>query len=82
MIASGFAVRSFGKIDVRTVGPTRRSAIVNWLVTTANIMILRHHTDEHIETLWKGTKGRDHEVIYVDITPTDTALSSKQGGGQ
>lgn len=65
----GFAVRSFGTIDIRTVSPSRRGALVNWLVVTARLMIYDHFSDDTIEHLWRGCRGshEDNEVIQVEI---------------
>jgi hypothetical protein len=77
---TAFAIKSFNKIDIRTVGPTRRSAITNWLVVTAGVMVYRHHNDQQIELLWNGTRGKDHDVIEVDVTEKADPLSVKNRG--
>lgn len=53
---SGWAVVQGGEILVKTVSDTRRAAIVNWLVTEAEIMVLNSWTDDRIEAIW-------HDVI-------------------
>lgn len=63
----GFAVSSFGKIDVSTVSPTRRGAIVNWLVISARRKIYIWTGDEEIERHWRDCSSRDHECIEVAI---------------
>lgn len=65
---TGYAVVSFGKIDVATVSPTRRGAVVNWLVTVGRQRIYNHTTDEQIEATWLGLCGRDNRVCEVSIS--------------
>lgn len=65
----GHAVISFGKIDIGTVSPTRRGAIVNWLVTSARQPVFAWTDDLQIERMWRGCKGRDNECIEVAIAP-------------
>jgi hypothetical protein len=65
--AIGFAVVSFGKIDVTTVSPTRRGALVNWLVTSARVPIFQWTSDDEIETSWRQICGRDHQCAEVAI---------------
>jgi|APCry1669192522_1035417.scaffolds.fasta_scaffold04459_3 hypothetical protein len=63
----GFAVVSFGKIDVNTVSPTRRGALVNWLVASARIPVYQWTSDEDIEASWRQLCGRDHKCAEVAI---------------
>lgn len=65
---AGFAIFSFGRLDVTTVSPTRRGAVVNWLVTSARRPIYAWTTDGEIEGLWRGLHGPDHECAMVLIT--------------
>ncbi|WP_029581970.1 hypothetical protein [Bradyrhizobium sp. URHD0069] len=71
MSVTGYAILSFGLIEVATVSPTRRGALVNWLVTTARRPIYAWTTDEEIERHWRESCGsrRDHDCIEVAITP-------------
>lgn len=67
MRAFGWAVIENGKIAVNTVSDTRRAVIVNWLVTTAGVLVLASWTDEHIETLWWKLHG-EAQVEQVTIS--------------
>lgn len=54
-----------GEIDLTTIYPHRRGAIVNFL--HVNVMpIFGDCTDERIEILWKRHKG-DFEVMEVTV---------------
>jgi len=49
-VPNGFAaVNHRGEILIKTVSETRRSAMVNWLVTEARVMVFRDSTDAEIE---------------------------------
>lgn len=51
-IAKGWAVKEGGeggKILPNTVAVTRHAAIINWLVTEAQIPVMNHWTEERIE---------------------------------
>lgn len=48
MPATGHAVQTFGKILVNTISDTPRAAMVNWLVTVPQVMILQRHSDDDI----------------------------------
>lgn len=70
--AEGWAVinPATGSLDVATVSPTRRSAIINWLVRERRIMIYQHDSDEKIEALWRTlspTVDGDFELVEVWI---------------
>lgn len=65
-MATGWAIRlSDGKIDVRTVSPTRRAAIVNWLCVHGMTPTI-HATDADIEATWLAY-GQYVQDIEVDI---------------
>lgn len=69
---SGWAVSTTHGIDIRTVGPTRRSAIVNWLVAGEHnafpCAVVAYHTDAQIERMWRGRSARSGaEVVEVVI---------------
>ena len=66
MMNRAYAVAKNGEIDARTVGPTERSAKVNWLVTTAGIMVGAHWTDEAIDFAWKEARGA-HDLVAIDM---------------
>lgn len=63
----GYAVIEDNKIEVRTVSPTRRAAIVNWLVVRKNCMIYLTTTDDQIEEMWENWSG-DTYIASVDIS--------------
>jgi hypothetical protein len=66
-----WAVRTSHGLDLRTVYPTRRGAIVNWLMAgaqnTNRITIAGHHNDEQIELLWRNRVMLEAAVIEVQI---------------
>lgn len=64
--AEGWAVIQDGKIDVRTISPTRRAAIVNWLVVRGRCWISTSTSDSQIEEYWRENR-LDHEVAEVAI---------------
>ena len=50
--AEGYAVVGVDGIDLHTVYPSRRGAIVNWLVTSAKIPLSSNASDDFIEQAW------------------------------
>ena len=66
MTARGWAVITGDQIHIRTVSPTRRGAIVNFLVTDRSMAIYSQHTDADIEAWWKKYHSRS-EVVEVTI---------------
>lgn len=61
-MSNGWAIRlSDGTIDVRTVSPTRRAAIVNWLCVNG-IMPTVHATDAAIEAMWLAQGQYVHDI--------------------
>lgn len=54
-------------INIRTVSPTRRAAIVNWLCTEARLLATNLATDEDIEGMWQANKGNS-DVVRVIVT--------------
>lgn len=52
----GWGVVDGESIDMRTVGPTRRSAIVNWL-WVRGVIVTEMHTDRHIDALWDAHRA-------------------------
>ncbi len=51
--ASGWAViLPGGNIDVATVSPTRRGAIVNWLWSSREVRVLNNWNDGFIDAVW------------------------------
>jgi hypothetical protein len=63
----GWACVTGDLILVKTVSPTRRAAIVNFLVTERSMMIYAHHTDDDIARAWAKYHGRS-EVVEVTIS--------------
>jgi hypothetical protein len=57
MKAEAWAVVEGGKINIRSVSPTRRAAIVNWLCTEVKMLALNTATDVDIERVWEANKG-------------------------
>ena len=52
--ADGWAViNRHNAIEVRTVSPTRRAAILNWLLTDRGLMATHVATDKLIERQWE-----------------------------
>ncbi len=67
MIASGWAATERGEIAVDTVSPTRRAAIVNWLVTRKKELILADTTDAQTEAPWFKYYGeRDVKEVTIE----------------
>lgn len=61
-------INSFnGEINVRSISPTRRAAIVNWLVVEEQLPIMALHSDEEIEEIWKHF-GKHAECVQVTVT--------------
>lgn len=65
--AHGYAVVENGEINVRSVSPTRRAAMVNFLLTDRATMILNSMADPEIETIWDA-KHRGAVIVPVKIT--------------
>lgn len=64
--AEGYAVMREGKIDIRTVSPTRRAAIVNDLVVNCACPVFAKTTDAQIEDLWREHRGEGVTIkVYV-----------------
>lgn len=55
--ADAFGVIDDDGLNVRTVSDTRQAAIVNWLVTKANIMVRTYHGEDEINTMWDAHRG-------------------------
>ena len=65
--AEGWAVVENGEINVKTVSPTRRAAIVNWLVVDHDVMITRHTADRTIEAEWLARHPEETDAVPVTI---------------
>lgn len=62
-----WAVVDNGGINIRSVSPTRRAALVNWLVTERQLQATIFATDEDIERTWEANKG-SAEATKVAVT--------------
>lgn len=64
----GWAVVHSDRIDVKTVAPTTRGAIVNHLYCNWEIPIYNFTTDEEIENLWERYKaGAEIKIVKIEI---------------
>ena len=52
-----------GRILVRTVSDTRRSAIINYLCTEAGMLATKFANDTQIEQAWEAKRG------HADVMP-------------
>ena len=73
MKASGFAVIEETGLDVRSVSPTRRAAIVNWLVTRAHRFISSSTSDQQIDAMWDSERG-DAKVVAVSVETVEVGV--------
>ena len=68
MSARGWAAARHDEIDIRSVGPTRRSAIVNELWAALRITITDSHTDAEIEAMWaRRPSGIEVREVIVEF---------------
>jgi hypothetical protein len=67
----GYAIVTDGEIDVRTVSPTKTSAMVNWLYLNGNSMPLDTWTDRRVESEFTGTPKRQTFLKRVKIEVED-----------
>jgi hypothetical protein len=65
MQADGWAIIECVGIDVRSISPTRRAAIVNWLVVRRNVYITTSWDDARIEHIWQSLKGEAEAVEVI-----------------
>ncbi len=66
--AKGWAVAEDGVFDIRSVSPTRRAALVNWLHVNV-VPIPAAARDDEIEAAWRAIKRvRKIEVFEVWIS--------------
>ena len=63
----GWAVQTDGTIDMRTAGPTRRYAIVNWLVVGRGIRVTASWADHVIEGVWRTELEKFESVKVVPV---------------
>lgn len=69
MQSDAWAVVQHGEINIKTVSPSRRAAIVNWLHVEQGIMCTVLADDLQIERAWKQLSApsgaKVHQVIVV-----------------
>lgn len=65
MNARGFAIATAGVIDVSTVSPHRRAAIVNWLHPRQPVGF--GASEIEIERAWRELRTAEDECIEVEI---------------
>jgi hypothetical protein len=61
--AVGWAVVFFGEMDVRTISPTRRAAIINWIVSRGGKWVSNNTTDDEIESMWKAFVYDNNDLL-------------------
>lgn len=69
---TGWAIRDKTGILARTVGPTRRSAVVNWLVAERGMMITNGHSDALIEQVFQAQSGSETRARAVTVEIAET----------
>lgn len=70
--AMGWAVCQDDALLVETVSPTKRAAMVNWLVVHGRIMVSGDRTDEWIaETFGWLSAARSVSLVEVRISAVD-----------
>jgi hypothetical protein len=73
------AVDRNGKIDVHTVSPTERGAMVNWLVTTARILVTNAWSDERISMCFESyVANGEVRLAAVQIVEIRVPMKPKQ----
>jgi hypothetical protein len=55
--ATGWAILDNGRINVATVSPNRRGAMVNWLLVVRQMLFANTAPDEVIEQIWWREHG-------------------------
>lgn len=69
MKAHGWAVLEKGEIHVKTVSPTARAAIANWLMSERGQLITNCTTDDMISRIWAAEqKGARCVRITIILT--------------
>jgi ATP-dependent protease HslVU (ClpYQ) ATPase subunit len=73
----GWAVISTTGIDLSTVGPTKRHAVVSWLINVRHENITAYTGDDVIERIWKRTVEitANHmrvERVTIEVTDVET----------
>jgi hypothetical protein len=61
--AVGWAVVFLDEMDVRTISPTRRAAIVNWIVSRGGKWVSNNTTDDDIERMWKAFVYDNNDLL-------------------
>ena len=72
MEAKGWAVTHKGEIQLRTVSPDRRGAIVNWLFIgpMGRVLTLDHVSDDQINRWWAEAIEHTVELRCLEVTIT------------
>lgn len=72
MAIRGWAAKDATGIDTKTVGATKRSAMVNWIVAGQSnrrrVMVFDWWTDEQIEGTWTALSSGHASLVEVEIT--------------
>ena len=63
----GYAISVAGDIDIKTVSPTPRGALVNFLATEREILITNSWTDERIRQAWDMLARPGEQLVMVEI---------------
>lgn len=70
----GFAVRAkHGGILIRTVYPTKRGAMINYLIAHQNIFVCQHATDDEIKRAFEKTSGVHGDSMIRVIVKEDAS---------
>lgn len=77
--ADGWAVVQHDVIDMRTVGHTRRMAIVNWLWVEARKRPLATWSDEYIDVVWNQIRDAYNAKVVKVVVVVPTGA---EDGGQ
>jgi hypothetical protein len=71
-VAQGWAVVEKGELLVQTVGHSPVSAMVNWLVVSARVLVRDGTTDAQVDMLFRNAAGpRGAELRPVTIATRD-----------
>lgn len=77
--AHGWAVVEKGEINVRSVSPHRRGAIVNFLLTDRKVVTLNMASDEAIENEW--VRSRDTAEVKAVVIHVSGERQEEELGG-
>ena len=72
----GYAVKVNGQINVRSVGPHPRSAMVNWLITDCQVALSNAMSDGDIKAIFDHYAGRIHaRCVPISILEVVEAMA-------